>query len=1043
MRALLIGSVALVAMGCKGIKDYEMPPADGPNPGTVPPPIDCSAYEFNGNTYNCGELDLCDASQETIPTRLACCDCDPNYCNPPAAGECTPEDYCVENPTDPLCDEDAPINTEPAEGCMECHNGSQFNDYGGTGLENPHWTDNPSAQYLQCTTCHGGNGDASGRDQAHIPRPPEILDDNVLFNNPESYFNYLTLTGVDKYPDYTVNGTTYTALQWLQFRNPSDLRVVSTGQSCGQSGCHGGEHATWFSRSPINTETGFYSKTNFTVGVDSYTPEQGDYYNKTAADLAFRAVSDPSWVYSPAEVGRVGRMIEYPERAQWGDRTGFYDNAIYDANTLNNFRYAANDGQAYVNQFITGSPLQHIVEETVAFQCGDCHTGSAGANNRYADFRGSGCGSCHMQYSLSGRSLSRDPNVPKNEPANADAIAAPERSHLLSHQIKNVAKVVETYFGPVPIAGISDNACVGCHQGSNRTVLQFWGIRLDQNQDVVNNFQYPANPNTFTNTAGDPRLFDFAIQNATFNGRNANQYLLYEDYDADLRDDTPPDVHYEAGLGCIDCHGSRDMHNGTKFETTPGNWTVDPTSGALQSSMDQVVGVQCESCHGDLVGYAPTTDCVDYDGLQQTCVADRFGNPLRNVTVNGLGQVWLKSRLDGLMHYIPQTKDTIVDSGIAHPLNGQVIYSPLASYAMGRADGSTLTGVGPIQTNPAVYSDGFSHMDNLACDSCHSSWTTGCIGCHLQLQYNDNAQNYFFSNTTGERIVVQVTNADFMYIQPLWTSLEVSPRGMIGQSQPGMKAFWRYVDQNNNLAAGLTATDRLGNGNNPAYLGRSNFPALSHNRIMSHAVRGKQTTNYEGGKECVVCHLNVDQINNFGANYAAFWAEYTVNQNYNFLADNNIYADLQVFIGQNTNNHLNHPYFVHMQAGLGTGLMTVDANGCPVNPLDANANRFFCEGNAPADIFDPNNIAYDLDRTVQFNGVENASFTRPLQYLAQGQGVSLRVGAQNPTMAGSLGADLLYRLADPNSYLILDSWIDANGALQGDAAQYVRFDVAF
>ncbi len=27
-------------------------------------------------------------------------------------------------------------------------------------------------------------------------------------------------------------------------------------------------------------------------------------------------------------------------------------------------------------------------------------------------------------------------------------------------------------------------------------------------------------------------------------------------------DDTPPDVHYKAGMGCIDCHGSPDMHGG-------------------------------------------------------------------------------------------------------------------------------------------------------------------------------------------------------------------------------------------------------------------------------------------------------------------------------------------------------------------------------------------------------------------------------------------------------------------------------------------------
>ncbi|MEZ4234739.1 MAG: hypothetical protein R3F59_00960 [Myxococcota bacterium] len=785
MRTLVIASAALTlsAGGCEAVKDFEQPPVDGV--GTPPVQVDCSAYRFNGNTYDCTALDLCDASQESIPLRLACCDCDPAMCNPPTDGSCTDPEYCDEHPNDPLCDESGPINTEPAEGCMECHNGSRYNDYAGTGIENPHWTDNPSAQYLMCTTCHGGNGDASGREQAHVPRPPQIATDTILFDNPESYFNYLTLAGVDKYPDYTVDGVTYTAKDWIQFRNPGDIRIVADGRSCGQSGCHGGEHAQWVSRSILVTETGFWSKTNYSAGVDSHTPEQASYYTNTAADLAFRDVSDPSWVYDPSQVGRVGRLVEPVERAAYGDRTGFYDNAVYDANTLTNFVYAANDAQGSVNQVVTGSPLQDIIEASVTFQCGDCHLGSMGANNRYADFRSSGCSGCHMQYSLDGRSASRDPNVPRNEPANPDAIAAPERPHLLAHQLKNVQKVVDTYYGPVTIAGISDNACVGCHQGSNRTVLQYWGIRLDQNADVVNNVQYPANPNTFLTTQGDPRLFDPAVQNATFNGRNLNQYLLFEDYDGDGRDDTPADIHYEAGLGCIDCHGSSDMHNGTKYENGPGNWMTDPTSGAIVSGMDQAVKVLCESCHGDAQGYAPTTACVDYGGIGATCVTDRVGNPLRNVTVDGAGNTWLKSRLDGLLHFVPQTRDTVVDTGKVHPITQQRVYSPLASYAMGRADGSSTTGVGPLQNDPAVYSPGFSHLDTLECDSCHAAWSTGCIGCHVQMQYNDNQANYFFSNVTGQRITVQVTNADFMYIQPIWSSMEVSTRGRIGMSQPG------------------------------------------------------------------------------------------------------------------------------------------------------------------------------------------------------------------------------------------------------------------
>ncbi|MEZ4234740.1 MAG: hypothetical protein R3F59_00965 [Myxococcota bacterium] len=257
-----------------------------------------------------------------------------------------------------------------------------------------------------------------------------------------------------------------------------------------------------------------------------------------------------------------------------------------------------------------------------------------------------------------------------------------------------------------------------------------------------------------------------------------------------------------------------------------------------------------------------------------------------------------------------------------------------------------------------------------------------------------------------------------------------------------MKAFWRYVDQNGNQVAGITYNNRNGNGNNPAYLGTSNFPALSHNRIYAHSIRGKQTPTAEGGKECVGCHLTTDMMNTFGADYQALWTAYTLDQDYDFVADNGLYPDLQQFIGQNTNNQLGHPYYVHMQAGLGSfGLMAADANGCPVNPLDTDANRQFCNGVAPADQFDPDNIAYDLDRTVQSTGITNASYTRPFLDLTRGP--ELRIGAQDPTMSGALGVDLLTKLADPNTYLILDAWIDANGVPQGNANNYVQYSAPY
>ena len=43
----------------------------------------------------------------------------------------------------------------------------------------------------------------------------------------------------------------------------------------------------------------------------------------------------------------------------------------------------------------------------------------------------------------------------------------------------------------------------------------------------------------------------------------------------------------------------------------------------------------------------------------------------------------------------------------------------------------------------------------------------------------------------------------------------------------------------------------------------------------------------------------------------------------------------------------------------------------------------------------------------------------------------------NPDLAGPLGMTLLQKLADPDAGIVLDSWIDANGLLGGDAGIHI------
>jgi len=887
-----------------------------------------------------------------------------------------------------------------AESCMTCHNGSPHDDYAGPGIENPHPFE--GADNLTCTTCHGGNPKGEDKGDSHVPPPPQIGNEEFQETNFLAYFNRLTLAGMDKFPDYQVGGKNYTALDYLQFVNPGDLRIVTQGRACGQ--CHEG-HALCVAGSPLATETGFFSGSSYAMGVENEIPLHQGLWEDTAADKGFRAVTDPDWTLAGAEFGTVGSLIEQPVYSVFNG-TGpdqIHKNQAYDSDDLPLDVNA--DGSV-----VTGSHLANLFQEQVSFTCGDCHLGSAGANNRAGDFRSSGCSACHMPYSLGGRSGSSDPNIEKKEPLDPDDIDAPERAHLRKHRILSTARVNEN---GKTVQGIDDLTCAGCHQGSNRTVMQYWGIRLDQNQDVKKHLQYPLDPVSFKTTFGDQRLFDPAVKNKTFNGRNANQYLLFEDYDGDQRDDTPADVHYEAGMGCIDCHGSYDLHGGD---------VATATSPTIRSRMEQAVAIRCESCHGDADSYAASFSTTDEDGNPIEVALDSAGNPLMHVRKEAGGHFYLYSKLTGERHYVSQTRDVVVDSGRTNPLTGDAIYSAHGSYAMGRVDGQASTGIGPQQKFHDA--TGFSHMDNLSCAACHSSWTNTCIGCHLGGEYTTNANT--FSNITGERIVFRQANADFVYQSPVPFQLGVGADGKIGVIAPNTDAFFQYRDLNGTFSQVFSFTDRNGGGNHPSRV----QPSLAHNVMLQHSIRGRVTGTDEGARQCVACHLTDDALNQWGTEYDSFR---TALATADFDALD--FDLLATHIGANPGNQLNSPFWVHMVAGLGSGMFLFAEHGAAMNKIDDNDDRIGSGGTSPKDSFDPALVHYNLDRIVEPDGSSNGSSTHA--FLDSGEGPALRDGALDPTLAGPLGATLVRTLCDPTLGVVLDSWIDADGDPGGNATDYV------
>ncbi len=952
----------------------------------------------------------------------------------PCDGRCAPDEACVDDRCWPceqwqgdICCDYAPpgLCPEPprASTCMQCHNGAQDGEtYSGPGLMNPHPF--PGAANVGCVTCHGGDGDGVGKRGSHVPPPPAIGDAAQQVEDARAFFLRRTLAGIERLlPERFAgpDGVEWSNLDYLQFINPGDLRVVAAGRGCGTPGCHADEHAQWVPRSVIATSTGLFSSTRFSVGVDNRVPENRGLDEDTAADSAPVAVNDPSYNPESRRVGQVGRLVAQPERAQFGG--AFVNNGDYVADTLANHIIDADQDPQRPNRIRANSPLEVLIDEQVNITCGNCHLYSAGDNNRYGDFRSSGCSACHMAYAASGRHIGNDPNIPTDEPANPDALAPGERAHIADHLIRNVARPLP---GGRQALGIADQACAGCHQGSNRTVMQYWGIRLDQNRDLTQETQYPANPAAFTDTADDRRLFDPGLANATFNGRDAHQYIAFEDYDGDGRDDTPPDIHHERGLGCIDCHGSADLHGGT---------AGDQTSGAIVSRQDQATTIQCTTCHGTTADYARTAPCTTYAGDAAECVYDEIEivqtdgrriarrTTLRHVTRDAAGETWLTSRVDGSRHYVVQLRDIVRPTGVVHPETRRALYNPKASFAMGRADGDPSTGIGPTQSVQPV-GDGFDHTDGFDCAACHAAWTNNCIGCHLATAYDADPAQFFFSNITGERILLDEAAADFTYQSPIMSALGVDSRGEVGRLHPAEKVWWRYTDQAGDDSDWFAFGDRRGEGNNPARGGRNAFPALSANPMMPHSIRGRVDGRNEGPLYCVGCHITQDMLDDADtlAQYDAFVAAY----------DNADFADIDFdvlaqHIGQNPGNQLGSPFFVRMMAGLGTGLFLTDADGCPVNPLDGVA-RAGCDVPPAVNFADQvANVAFDLDRMVEPFGAVNSSSAHPR---LSGGGMSGPLG--NRRLQLLVGGD------DIRGARVLDGWLDADGQPAGTAIDLLQ-----
>jgi hypothetical protein len=270
----------------------------------------------------------------------------------------------------------------------------------------------------------------------------------------------------------------------------------------------------------------------------------------------------------------------------------------------------------------------------LAKSCDTCHAAGYGKNDSPHLYRSTGCTSCHVLYNKNGVYEGEDPMIPNNVPV------FPARHEITTK--------------------IPTEQCATCHFQGGRIGLNFRGIRESGFGDTSPN-AVPWNESAYGHAAG--------------------YYILDEDGTNDV-DETPPDIHYSAGMHCADCHVGTDVHG----------------DGRLHATAKTQVDIRCEDCHG-----TPRNKIItDASGLYRT----RNGRVLPQLSTDQDGEVVLTGIVDGAIHKTPQIAVLLSEGGGA-------------SEAMHRA--------------MAPNEDDWTHADSLTCDTCHTSYNLYCLGCHVSM----------------------------------------------------------------------------------------------------------------------------------------------------------------------------------------------------------------------------------------------------------------------------------------------------------------------
>jgi len=612
---------------------------------------------------------------------------------------------------------------------------------------------------LGCADCHGGNAavfvtPGAARDSSEYAR---ALDAGHVQPRNKKAWNY---------PSSVKPPRTYTLLnkespEFVRFINPSDYRVAR--EACGA--CHL-PIISAAERSLMSTTAMFWAMGAYNNGIlpfkhsvlgEAYTREgeAASLINplKPTPEMTRKhsilgqLFPMPSWeTVPPGDVFRVfergGRVIipQFPE--------------IGNPNSTGLLQLLDEPGRPELKQSnrgpATGLRVSIPVLNITKTRLNDPTMWFIGTNDNPGDYRNSGCAGCHVVYANNrdvqagaayarfgsrGISAGTDPTIRKGE-----------TGHPLQHRMTLAIPTSQCMICHMHQPNLFLNTYLGYTMWDYETAApQMWPKRQKYPTDAEMRAAYNRNPEGAVTrgnwvdpefsaevSALNPQIADTKF--ADYHGHGWNFRAIFKrDRKGNLLDDnnniipaTDPQkfkkavhldsIHVDFGMQCVDCHFSKDSHG----------------TGHLYSEVQGAIEITCADCHGtatkypDLKTHGPA---APPGGTDLTLMRNADGRARFEWRGNKLFQ---RSQMyPGLEWEMTLVKDTM------DPANPK--YNAKAARAKLMSKGTSM------RWGPGVAVKDLAHSnDEMACFTCHLSWTTSCGGCHLPIEANQKTDRYHF-----------------------------------------------------------------------------------------------------------------------------------------------------------------------------------------------------------------------------------------------------------------------------------------------------------